>query len=374
MLAVAAIAVMTVIHYGLIMKLNIVIVGAGLGGLCLAQGLRKAGVGVAVFERDASACFRDQGYRVSLKADGVEALRDCLPERLFDLCAATSIRPATRLAVLDHRLRPKFVKPLPPFGGFGVNRLTLREILLSGLDVRFGKTCTHAEGATAHFADGTHATGDLLVGADGTNSVVRATLLPDAALDDLGSFVYGRTPMLDDLPDVLVDTFNSLSGPDGIRFGVATCRRSGALPDTDVTLTDIPGYLSWTVSGLTELPATAAALHARARGALEGWHAAVRRIVDAAEIPGTFRVDVRSARPVDPWPTTNITLLGDAIHTMSPGRGDGANQALLDARSLCRALAEDGLAGTARYEAEMLPRGLAAVAASREAPFLSRHR
>ncbi len=45
---------------------NVVIVGGGIGGLCLAQGLKQAGISVALYERDASADFRGQGYRIHI--------------------------------------------------------------------------------------------------------------------------------------------------------------------------------------------------------------------------------------------------------------------------------------------------------------------
>src|SRR6266542_3818854 len=69
--------------------LHVLIVGGGVGGLCLAQGLKKSGISVAVYERDESAQFRSQGYRIGLKEAGAQALRDCLPEDLFNLCLAT---------------------------------------------------------------------------------------------------------------------------------------------------------------------------------------------------------------------------------------------------------------------------------------------
>src|SRR5690242_12883449 len=83
---------------------HVLIVGAGIGGLCLAQGLKKSGIRVSVYERDSSPHFRNQGYRISLKQEGTQALRDCLPENLFQLTVATAIRPATRMVFLDHQL------------------------------------------------------------------------------------------------------------------------------------------------------------------------------------------------------------------------------------------------------------------------------
>jgi 2-polyprenyl-6-methoxyphenol hydroxylase-like FAD-dependent oxidoreductase len=78
------------------------------------------------------------------------------------------------------------------------------------------------------------------------------------------------------------------------------------------------------------------------------------------------------------WDEPGVTLLGDAVHTMSPGRGDGANVALEDAALLARALAgvasgRRSLADALRdHQAEMLHRGFAAVERSRTAPFAPR--
>ena len=376
-----------------VVSLNVVIIGGGIGGLCLAQGLRKAGINATVYERDESAGFRQQGYRVSLKATGAGALQECLPEDLFALAVATSIRAATRMVVLDEQLRPKFERPLhhdpPGPGGFGVNRLTLREILLAGLDVCFGKTFTHyspaADGrVAAHFADGSSAAGDLLVGADGTGSGVRRQLLPVAVIDELGWAVYGRTPFADWVPAVLVDTFNRVAGPGGTGISVATCRAlepvapAAARLAPSVRLTDIPGYFSWMLplDDPRLFQADAAALHREAARLAEGWHPAVRRLIAEADVPATFAVCITSARPVVPWPAPDVTLLGDAVHTMSPGRGDGANIALKDAQVLVRALRRvaSGTASLASaasgYQAEMLQYGFQAVADSRDNPFM----
>lgn len=390
-------------------NLHVLIIGGGIGGLCLAQGLRKAGIGVAVYERDPSRYFRGQGWRISLKEHGTSALRACLPEPLFELCAATAIRSATRMAFLDHRLTPKFQKPIPPFPHdrvFGVNRLTLREILLAGLDdvVHFGKEFVRYEQTAdgrvrAHFADGTSATGDLLVGADGTGSAVRRILLPHAEVDDIGTFIYGRTPiapgMLDWVPEILVDSFNRLIAPDGAAMSVVTCRPREPVPAAvarlapGVRLTPVPDYFAWMVSyhdgaGWTvgshpELrQADGRTLHRIAQQTIKDFHPLVRRIVDEADADATFAAGLRTARPVDPWPTTNVTLLGDAIHSMSPGRGEGANTALRDAALLTGALAgvaagrEPLLDAVRRYEAEMLRYGFQAVAASLDKPFLPR--
>ena len=66
------------------------IIGAGLSGLCLAQGLNKRGLPFRVFEAERTPETRNQGYRISLDENGIRALEDCLPTHLFDLFQATS--------------------------------------------------------------------------------------------------------------------------------------------------------------------------------------------------------------------------------------------------------------------------------------------
>ena len=179
--------------------LKVLIVGGGVGGLCLAQGLRQSGVAVEVFERDPTADTRGQGYRLRIDEHGIAALARCLPDDLFRLFRATANPPyPPRGAVFDHRLEqietwgadPASADPAR--ASTVANRRTLREVLLAGLGdaVAFGREVTAvtatAERACVLFRDGAMATGDLVVAADGVNSVVRRQLLPHAELFDTG--------------------------------------------------------------------------------------------------------------------------------------------------------------------------------------------
>ena len=82
-------------------------------------------------------------------------------------------------------------------------------------------------------------------------------------------------------------------------------------------------------------------------------------------------MNIWTSVPLEPWETTNVTLLGDAIHTMTPGRGVGANTALRDAVNLCRKLIDvrDGrqelIPAVREYEAKMIEYGFDAVLKSR---------
>src|SRR5258708_29348985 len=80
------------------------IVGAGTGGLCLAQGLKLNNVSVELFERDYSPTDRLQGYRLSIDTAGGKALRSCLPGPFFENLVGSSAKPSQRVAFLDHRM------------------------------------------------------------------------------------------------------------------------------------------------------------------------------------------------------------------------------------------------------------------------------
>jgi salicylate hydroxylase len=88
-----------------------------------------------------------------------------------------------------------------------------------------------------------------------------------------------------------------------------------------------------------------------------------RRLVGDSDPATVNALHVKSAIPVDRWPTGRVTLLGDAIHNMTPMAGVGANTALRDADLLRRRLAEGGplAEAVAGYEREMLDYGFAAV-------------
>jgi 2-polyprenyl-6-methoxyphenol hydroxylase-like FAD-dependent oxidoreductase len=127
--------------------LKVLILGAGTGGLCLAQGLKSDGVAVEVFERDDTPSDRQQGYRLSLSATGSSALKTCLPDALFAKLVESSAHPSQGITFLDHRMNRLLAIDFPRSdrkaieSELPVSRITLRRILLEGLDdiVHFGK-------------------------------------------------------------------------------------------------------------------------------------------------------------------------------------------------------------------------------------------
>jgi 2-polyprenyl-6-methoxyphenol hydroxylase-like FAD-dependent oxidoreductase len=403
------------------MTVRVAIAGAGLGGLCLAQGLRRAGIDVTVYERDDSLAGRRQGYRLHVDARAGLALQQCLPPELLALFLASCAQPSTRLTVVSERLRvldemtsdePAVDRYAPATLSTSVSRQTLREVLAAGLDDRiaFGSAVTGYDcdehGVRVHLADGRAADADLLVGADGVSSAVRRQYLPHAdPVDTGGRCIYGKTllisqmisrlpaegpemisrlpaegpEMISRLPAVLGDGFTAvIGGKLGMAVGVVCFRNQVA----ELGLSPAADYVMWGLTGNqrdfgvpdTSLSAMSPAeLHALSGKLIRTWHPDLRALHASAEIPETFLVRIRTSPPAPPWPPSRVTVLGDAIHAMSPAGGSGANIALKDAGLLSTVLANavadggDLTAAIGDYEEQMRSYGYAAVAAAREA-------
>jgi 2-polyprenyl-6-methoxyphenol hydroxylase-like FAD-dependent oxidoreductase len=102
------------------------------------------------------------------------------------------------------------------------------------------------------------------------------------------------------------------------------------------------------------------------------WHPHMRQLIRMTDPSMAQSINIRTSVPLSPWESSNVTLLGDAVHTMTPGRGAGANTALRDAALLCKSLveADHGRRALVRaiqeYEAEMLRYSAKAVIESRK--------
>src|SRR2546423_10320503 len=105
--------------------------------MCLAHGLRRAGVSVAVYERSASRTDGLYGYRVGIDPTGNRALKECLPPELFATFVATCARPPRYFNVLTERMRTTASFPLRDRSDEvdserSVSRQTLRQVLFTG--------------------------------------------------------------------------------------------------------------------------------------------------------------------------------------------------------------------------------------------------
>ncbi len=355
---------------------GVLVIGAGLGGLCLAQGLRQAGVDVAVYERDEGLVVRKQGHRVHLDSRGEQALRECLQPRLYDLFLATCGQPSRGVAlfrVVEGQLQEGGTRPFPESGndelvtvGSAVDRLTLRQILLAGLDdvVHFNKSFVRYEQqedgrVCACFTDGTRAIGNVLVAADGVGSRVRQQFLPHAQVLDTGTRWLGGKTLLTEqiirlLPASMHECFAMVFGPhpsmteDFVTWGLIGHQEQFPIPDEDVQAIDSPDLQHLAVELTND------------------WYPELSPLIKLADPEESFFLTLRQAVPLEPWQTSTITLLGDAIHVM-PANGSGANSALRDASQLAHSLiavASQGMPlwqALHSYESEMLRSGFGVV-------------
>ena len=97
-----------------LLRLHVNIMGGGIGGLCLAQGLRKAGIAVAVYEQGPRRADPHwlQGYQIHINPSGSRALRDCLSSTLWETLVALSCVPNAGFQVLTEQMQQiAFVEP-----------------------------------------------------------------------------------------------------------------------------------------------------------------------------------------------------------------------------------------------------------------------
>jgi len=391
---------------------RVLVIGAGTGGLALAHGLVRAGIDVRVFERDVLRTDGLHGYRVGIDPDGSRALHALLPPDLYDTFVATCARAPRWFNMLTEQHREVLaleipVEEDPVESEKSVSRMTLRQVLMTGIEdvISFGKEFTgfdrHADGTiTAHFADGSSATGDLLVGADGAGSRVRRQYLPQAQQEETGIIaIAGKLPITEEsaalVPRRVFQGISMIQAPKGyfciLHVMEFKWDRAGKIKNgigaSDAELIKVwPGlqfdntrdYINWGFSASADkFPADVMErrgddLARLVREMTPDWHPNLQRLFELTDPSTCFPVNIKTSVPVDPWPASNITLIGDAIHTMTPGRGVGANTALRDAVLLCARIIDvangrlDIVEAVNRYETKMIKYGFDAVLKSRQ--------
>lgn len=353
---------------------RIAIIGAGLGGLCLAQGLKKNGLDCQIFEKDPAMNTRTQGYRIRVNEPGRKALEDCLPENLYhlftDTCAAsysgmnvftTGLEPSKNKLVESWSDGVKEMPDLKP------NRLTLREILLQGLQekIGFGKELTEWKELENNevklsFADGTAYTADLVIAADGVHSKIGSEYCKDQKVNTGNITIYGRTfyspetqkaisAELQKGTSVILNNQFSLI-VDSMKFDSSKKNTLWEL------LSPISDYFYWAFIGNPEAFGLAPAdfyndpaekISACIEKATRLWHPELKALFEYADQKSLSVTPIRSSLPKEPWKSGAITALGDAIHTMSPAGGVGANTAFTDAALLAENIRKALLNNTA---------------------------
>lgn len=379
---------------------RILIIGAGLGGLALAQGLKKAGIPFHVFERDPTPDFRPQGYRIKLNGDGATVLKNTISAELWEYFERTCCH--ARLGETNFNAVDGSITASRRGGGPGrpgpaphtADRTVLRKILLTGLEenISYGKEFSRyivtPTGVIVQFSDGSSEEGALLVGADGVRSAVRMQYLPDhKPVDTDGRCIYGKTPLTAEL----IDRFPAKA----MRWMTLIVDKTPwtqtlDVDDTPLTLllepirfqdnelrSELPqDYVYWVLIsrkstfGATDEELLKMSGKESAQLSLdmtEVWDPSLRSLLELQDVSQSSALRVGSAKPDMPaWrPSERVTLLGDAIHVMSPAGGVGAVTALRDAFTLSKVLAEGGISATSIGKYEEAMRGYAQKAIER---------
>jgi 2-polyprenyl-6-methoxyphenol hydroxylase-like FAD-dependent oxidoreductase len=344
--------------------MRVVVAGAGLGGLCVAHGLRRAGADVEVLEAGAGIGDFGQGYRINVNAAGHGALRACLDDERFRAYEASLHRQSDPAVYLYSPALELLSRSQLAAAPGAVDRGTLRRLLADGLGdrVRFGRAVTSVASVASVASTGG---ADLIVAADGAGSALRRELLPEAGPRDLGlSAIFGRSPLTDanrgwTAPAILNSRFCGLV--DG-----ATVLALGAYDPADVPASraTTEPYVMWVLMGpADEFPAvgtSSAGLLRFAAGRTGGWDPRAISVLREAMAADCFLTPLRSMDEIPEIPLRGagavpVAFLGDAIHAMSPAGGEGANTAFGDAALLVSHLRAGGPVtdAVARYHADM---------------------
>jgi 2-polyprenyl-6-methoxyphenol hydroxylase-like FAD-dependent oxidoreductase len=304
---------------------KILVVGGGIGGLCTTIALRRAGLDVDLVEKNPAWDV----YGVGIIQPG-NALRALNELGLANEAVAQGHRIVgdrtwladgqTQLADNDW---PPLVDGLPP--GNGITRPRLHHILQthtldSGADVRTGVTFSalgdHGDGVRAEFTDGDTREYDLVVGADGLYSQVRATVFPDAPRAKYTGQVCWRY----NLPRI--------EGLDKIWVYIGGTGTAGFVPLADdlmymLTIEKPPEGQPF------KLPTKGLAAVYRERLQQFGGPVAEQRELVVDDEAVVYR-PVENVLVPPPWYRGRVVLIGDAAHATSPHCGQGAAQAIED--------------------------------------------
>jgi 2-polyprenyl-6-methoxyphenol hydroxylase-like FAD-dependent oxidoreductase len=318
---------------------RVIVVGAGIGGLSLAIGLRRAGHEPVVLEQ--APRVEAVGAGITLFGNATYAL-DRLGVR--DAVVARGSAP-TRSAVLTSSGRALTELPTDLLEGVvAIHRADLHAALLDHvddvrLDFRVEQVEQEGTRVVVRDASGVEHEGDLLVGADGLRSAVRA------AISDVTPQYGGYVAWRGVVPAPAAAGELTESWGVGERFGLVDIGR---------------GRTYWFATknapeGQADEPGGRKAELLRRFG---GWHAPIPAMLEAVAEDAILRNDIFFLPPLPSWHDGRIVLLGDAAHAATPGVGQGAAQAIEDAVVLSSVLSRGGDVELAlrEYETTRQPR------------------
>jgi salicylate hydroxylase len=343
--------------------LRVVIIGGGIGGLTAARALLRRGLEVHVYE--SSPELKEIGAGVALGPNAMKALRSLDLEE--PVRAIGYQAPSQFLRTWKGRLISKTdaTQAAQRFGANGctIHRADLLDVLarsvpgdLVTLSARCESVTTGDTAAAARFTDGTEVEADVIVGADGIHSAVRASLFGPDAPQFTGRICYRSVIPVADLPERRLEPYEGLwLGPHGtlVVYGV----RRGELVNIVAHYEDATyQHESW----------IAECDRAEILQRYRRWHPSLQEIFAAGDL--WYKWALYDRDPIPVWTKGRATILGDAAHPMLPYLGQGAGQAIEDGCVLGAALdrlRDNPLAALQLYERSRRPRASRVVLTAR---------
>jgi 2-polyprenyl-6-methoxyphenol hydroxylase-like FAD-dependent oxidoreductase len=328
-----------------------------MGGLAAAATLRQeAGVDVTVYEQ--ASRFQRIGAGIQMMPNSMKVLRRIGVE---DMVRARAFQPYSHLNRAGDTGELKRELPMPEsmFGApyLCMHRADLHEALASvtpQANIKLGKELTGLDQAGAgvrlSFADGSTATADAVVAADGVHSVVRSIIVGADEPLHKGRIAYRAV-----FPAALLDRDlgNSRTKWWGADRHIVIYYTTRAKSEV-YFVTSVPEPADW----VTRESWSATGDVAELRAAYAGFHPDVRATLDAC--PDCHKWAILEREPLPSWSDGRVVLLGDACHPMTPYMAQGAATSIEDAAVLARCVADAGAedfeAAFRRYEAHRKPR------------------
>jgi len=354
----------------------VLISGGGIASLLLAQSLRLSKIPFKIYERDASFVFRAQGYRLRLSAEGLDAIESVLDpqtfQRFWERCGKTGGTGFAEFnAVTGEQTEHTAPEALSSRGGkvVGISRGDMRKVFAEGCEehIEWSKHVIGYEltddGVKAIFSDGTKSIeGSMLVGGEGIYSKVAQQLSGGKlkVYDTGARGIHGQAPStaFKGLGEG-VFRLRDKTGPNGAIF-IITNIRPGEMDDPNVqfgwTMGGQPGAIRAPNDDYSIVGKQAADI---AKEITKDWHPRFKPLFDQMnESEAAFwKITCSTPSGVPEWPNEpRVTVIGDAVHSMTPAAGIGANTAVRDSALLGRLLREAGgykPGVTAAYEREM---------------------
>ena len=330
-----------------------IVIGGGIGGMSSAIALEKAGIDVEVYE--AVQEMKPVGAAISIWPNGVKCLnalgmKAALRELGGNMAFMAYHDGATGVPLTRFSMAP-LVQQVGEYP-YPVARAELQAMLIDTFGrerVQFGKRVIQveqtADGVIATFSDNSQATGDFLIAADGTHSVIREYVLEEQLERRYAGYVNWNGLVTIDERIAPADQWTTFVG-DGKR----------------VSLMPVSGnrfYFFFDVPLPKGLPQDRSTVKADLTGYFQGWAESVQQLIAAINPDTTNRVEIHDIEPFSRFVKGRVALLGDAAHSTTPDIGQGGCAAMEDAVVLASTLASHSLGiedALLRYQARRVER------------------